>query len=228
MIQSIRRTLPLFLALSALGASLSAPAQFYKLHGDSLSVGGIGQFTTPLTSSTSSGVYNVPFRTGATTYSTTISNQQQGTTNSAGFLVSLQMQPAWWAGVEFNYAFTHYSERYNFNYSNTTTRQGAGFPTDAHEATAAYSFHPRHIPLQPFLNIGGGAIDFAPRNASNQWRGAGLAELGIDLPTPSKHLAFRIEGRALVYRAPNFYYSAISTRSWRVTEEPSISATYKF
>ena len=101
-------------------------------------------------------------------------------------------------------------------------------PTDQHELTAAYLIHPKHIPFQPFIGIGGGSIDFSPSNASNQWRGAGLLESGFDMRTHNPHLSFRIEGRSLYYRSPNFYQPAISTRSWRVTEQPTISAHYAF
>lgn len=224
MSSSIRRILPLVLIL----ALAPAHAQFMKSHGVSVSVGATGQFTTPLTATSTTGNYNVPFQSGSTTYAESISNQQQFTTDSAGFLTSLDMHPVAWAGVEFNYSFTHYSERYSFNYSSTSALQQVQVPVDVHEATAAYSFHPRHIPFQPFLNIGGGALDFAPGVASNQWRAAGLAEFGFDLPVHYRHIGFRVEGRSLYYRAPNFYQPAISTRSWRVTAEPSISTYYRF
>ena len=225
--QAFRRTLPILILLSAIGAQ----AQFYKseFHNSSLSVGGFGQFTTPLTTDPGSGNYIVPFGAGISTYPVTITNKQQFTTDSAGFITSFQFHPVSWAGVELNYSFTHYSERFTFNYSTpANSAQHIYAPTDAHEATAAYSFHPKHIPFQPFLNIGGGSIDFAPRNLANQWRGAGLTELGFDLPTHSSRIGFRVEGRALIYRAPNFGSPQFSTRSWRVTEEPSASVYYKF
>lgn len=227
MVPSARRTLPVLLASLLLPLlPAAASAQFYKLHGGSLSVGATGNFNTTLTSSPSTGTFNVP-QTGGGVITTSVSNQQQFTTLSTGFLTSLQFHPVSWAGIELNYGFNHYSERYAFNYTNTTAGQSVNVPVDTHEATAAYQFHPRFIPFQPFVNVGGGAIDFAPSVASNQWRGAGLLETGFDIPA-SKHIGFRIEGRALFYRAPNFYTPAISTRSWRVTEQPSVSAYYRF
>jgi hypothetical protein len=224
MIRTLRNTLSLLLVFSAVAAS----AQFARLHVGSVSVGGTGQFTTPLTSNPSSGVYNVPFQNGATTYATTISGQRQFTTTSVGFLTSVQLHPAAWAGIELNYGFNHYSERFAFNYATPNPTQTLNVPTDMHEFTAAYSFHPKHIPFQPFVNIGGGYLDFTPRNASNQFRETGLAEVGFDLPGGNKHIGWRVQGRSLFYRAPNFSTSSISTRSWRVTEEPSVSVFYKF
>jgi hypothetical protein len=223
------------LPLAFFAAAISAPAQqaqdqhvnYFHTHGASLSVGGTGQFSTILEQSPSAGTYNIR-STNGTTQATVVSGQQQYTTDAAGFVASLGYHPVPWAGVEFNYGYTHYSERYGYNYAGTAATQRTSIPTDWHEATAAYQFHPKFIPFQPFLNIGGGAIDFAPSNASNQWRGAGLLEAGFDLPVHYSHIGFRVEGRSLYYRSPNFYQPVISTRSWRVTTEPSISAFYRF
>jgi hypothetical protein len=222
--KSFRRTLPLLFVATAIGAH----AQYAKTHGLSWSVGGTGQFSSLLESSPATTTNLVPF-SGGGLVAETVTNKQQYTTDSAGFVTSAQFHPVAWAGVEFNYGFTHYSERYAYSYSTVPgTRQTSSIPVDAHEATGAYQFHPKHIPFQPFVNIGGGAIDFAPRNAANQWRGAGLLEVGFDVPTHSRHIGFRVEGRSLYYRSPNFNSSALSTRSWRATEEPSVSTYYRF
>ena len=215
------------LLILVVAAATSAHAQIYTLKGASISFGATGQFTTPLTTNPRTGSYAVSTPAGGVIDST-ISGQQQFTTGSVGFLTSIQLHPRPWAGVEVNYGFTHFSERYAFNTSSATAQETIGVKQDMHELTSAYVFHPRHIPFQPFVNVGGGAVDFAPTSASNQWRGAGLVETGFDIPSGSKHLAFRVEGRALIYRAPNFYTPAISTGSWRVTDEPTVSAVYRF
>ncbi|ADW71291.1 hypothetical protein [Granulicella tundricola] len=218
------------ITLVALGAS-AANAQFYKdvfkPYGASISVGGTGLFSTPLDSNPTSGTFNVP-RVGGGTLSETVSNQHQDTTWSAGFITSLQFHPKPWAGLELNYGFSRFSEVYSYNYSSTPTVQSSKVTTDMHEYTAAYQFHPKHIPFQPFVNVGGGYVEFVPGTASGQFRETGLLEAGFDIPTHTKHIGFRIEGRSLYYRAPNFENSAISTRSWRVTTEPSISTYYRF
>ena len=224
MISAIKRSL---LPLLFTAATVGAHAQIFTLHGASIAIGGTGQFTTPLTTNASSGTFNVPSSPGGT-LSQTVSNQQQFTTDSAGFLASLTIHPRPWAGIEVNYGLNRYSERYTFNYSSATAASRLSVPVFSHDFTAAYVIHPRHIPFQPFINIGGGYISFLPSYASNQWRGTGLLETGFDIPTPNKHLAFRAEGRALVYRAPNFDQPSISTRGWRVTEEPSLSAVFRF
>ena len=48
------------------------------------------------------------------------------------------------------------------------------------------------------------------------------------MPYTARKLALRVEGRALIYRAPNFNNALLSTRSWRVSSEPSASFVYRF
>ena len=190
-----------------------------------MSVGGTGQFSTILEQNPNPVLVNVNPNGSATT---TVFNQQQYTTWSAGFVTSLQFHPKPWAGVALNYGFTHYTERFAYTLANSGATATSSAPTDVHEFTGGYEFHPKRIPFQPFVIIGGGALDFTPSNASNQIRGAGYLETGFDLPVHTQHVGFRISGRELVYRAPNFYQPAISTRAWRSTEEPSVSMFYRF
>ncbi len=227
MISTLKRALPMFLLLAA----AKAPAQFYKYlpqHGASVSVGATGNFVTPMTENPNP-VTTVTGINPAT--ATTFTNQSQYITSSVGFLTSLQFHPVPWAGVEVNYGYQHYSERFNYNSTSSAGTQTASVPTTTHEATAAYQFHPKHIPFQPFVNIGGGAIDFVPTNGGqNQWRAAGLLETGFEvgMPHTARKLALRIQGRGLFYRAPNFDNAALSTRSWRASAEPSASFVYRF
>ncbi len=221
MIHLLRRTVPVLLALSA----VSAQAQYLKTHGATLSVGGTGQFSTILEQNNVPVTVNVNPNGSSTT---TASNQQQFTTWSAGFLTSLQFHPVSWAGVAFNYGFNHYQERFQYTYANTGATGQTQVPTDVHEFTGGYLFHPKHIPFQPYVEVGGGALDFTPSTTSNQIRGTGLLETGFDLPIKSERIGFRVSGRTLIYRAPNFYQPAISTRAWRSTEEPVVSAYYRF
>jgi hypothetical protein len=228
MSSSLKRSLPLL----ALLVAANAPAQFYRYlpdHGASVSVGATGNFATPLT--TNPTPYTTNTVSSGVTLTNTYSNQQQYITSSVGFLTSLQFHPVAWAGIELNYGYQHYSEKYSYNRATITATQFASVPTTTHEATAAYQFHPKHIPFQPFVNIGGGAIDFVDtRNGPNQWRGAGLLEAGFEIGMPRTHskLALRLQGRGLFYRAPNYYNPVISTRSWRASAEPSASFVYRF
>src|ERR1700710_2245520 len=140
MFKFTRYTLPLFLV------AFSAHAQYLKNHKASLSAGGTGQFTKTLNDDPENFTTTAPLPV-AGTYPVVVSNQMQYTTGSTGFLTSLQAHPVAWAGMELNYGFTHYQERYTFNYINTATptaQQEIRMPTDQHEATAAYLIHPRH------------------------------------------------------------------------------------
>jgi hypothetical protein len=199
---------------------------YFHDHGASLAVGATGQFSTILEQNDSRTTYTTTV--GGAPITNTVFNHHQDTTDSTGLLATFDVHPRPWAGVEFNYGFTHYSERFSYQNANVTTPGRVSVPVDWHEATGAYQFHPRHIPFQPFVNIGGGAIDFVPGNGQNQWRGAGLVEAGFDLPIKYKHVGFRVEGRSLIYRSPNFNQPLISTRSWRATTQPALSAFYRF
>ena len=219
------------LALLAASACSAQIAHYAKTHGVSVSVGATGNFVTPLTTNPSTQTFNT-VSTGGVNITDTISNQSQFITSSPGLLTSFQFHPVAWAGVEVNYGYQHYSERFNYNVGRTPATQTSSIPTTTHEATAAYQFHPKHIPFQPFVNVGGGAIYFNPTQGggASQWRGTGLVETGFEfaMPYTSRKLALRIQGRGLFYRAPNFNNALLSTRSWRVSSEPSASFVYRF
>jgi hypothetical protein len=192
-----------FATLCALAlVAATAHAQFYKLHNVDLSGGAIGQSPTTL-STQNTGVI-------------------QTNTNSFGGLFSIKEHPVSWAGIEVNYGYTEMSEQYFASTYNARTH------VDMHEATAAYIFHPHFRKLQPFVAIGGGAVDFVPNIGQNQWRGAGLVELGFDIPTSNPHMGFRAMGRELIYRDPNFGQPELASKQWVGITEPSLGVWYRF
>ncbi len=133
-----------------------------------------------------------------------------------------------WAGIEFNYTYTEYG-RNIINQGPVPYNQYVH--TDQHEATAAYLFHPHlhYRSVKPFLAIGGGYTDFIPSYAgSNQWRGTGLVELGLDIPTSNPHFGFRLQGRELIYRHPDFNQTDLASRTWAATSEPEFGVWYRF
>jgi hypothetical protein len=168
-----------------------------------LAVGATGQYTQPMTSDGPASVW---------------------TTDSTGLLVSLRALPVAGSGLELNYQYTKFSEVYN-------SPVGGGVfvrtdvPVSFREVTGAFLFHSHNLwGAQPFLSLGGGGIDFVPHvaGAHNQWRGAGLAEFGFDLPA-SRYFGIRLQGRSLFYRAPNFNSNALQSRTWVATVNPSAS-----
>jgi hypothetical protein len=186
----------------------TAHAQIYKLHNADVGVAATYQLTETLNSNNPSVL--------------------QQTTNSPGLVFTLRDHPVAWAGVEFNYGFTRYSQRYTYQVAGTNTFSTLSDSNSVHEATAAYLFHPHFRHLQPFIGIGGGAMDFMPTQGPNQWRGAGLLEAGLDIPTRNPHFGFRAQGRSLFYRAPNFNIVGASSKSWVATTEPSGGVYFRF
>ncbi len=197
----------LFLSLCGFAfAAASAQAQYsyLKVHNTDIGGGAIGQFTTELPAGNSSSV-------------------TQNTQDSLGGMFTIRTHPVSWAGVEVNYGYTRYTQYYAAPGYTARTK------SDAHEATAAYMFHPHFRKLQPFVALGGGAIDFVPTlTGQNQWRGTGLVEVGLDIPTSNPHFGFRAQGRELIYRAPNYGQSLLASRKWVATSEPSFGVWYRF
>jgi hypothetical protein len=210
----LRTFLSATLAFACIAVADRAHGQFYKLHGADVGVAATGQFTTSITSQ----------RTGSTGQLL----PHQATTTSPGALVTLREHPVSWAGIELNYQYIKMSERYFSAYNNAAL---AYVPTDVHEATAAYLFHVKMHKLQPYLAVGGGALDFRPANGvsnrSPQWRATGLVDVGLDMQTHSR-LGFRIGARDLIYRAPNFNSAALASSRWVSTEEPYGGVYVKF
>ncbi len=205
---SLRRIFPAVLVFAVLGSAANMKAQFYKLHNADIAVGGTGNFTTTLTSN---------------------SSNQQYTTDSAGFIGSLRDHPVAWAGVELNYGYTHMTQQYAYTNNGSAVQQN--IVSGVHEGTAAYMFHPHFFHIQPFVNVGGGALYFNGSTLGtqeSQWRGAGLVETGFDLPTHNRHFGFRVQGRTLIYRAPDYGTIKLSSRSWVATTQPSVSAYIRF
>lgn len=187
-------------------SGMSAKGQIYKLHNADVAMGGTGQFTTSITDQT-----NTP---------------HQATTDSAGFLFSFREHPVPWAGIELNYQYSSFSERYTSSFNGAPL---ASVPLSFHEGTGAYLFHRNYGRVHPFLGIGGGTLYFdSITPLGGQLRGTGLFEVGADAVTHNPHLAFRVQARSLLYRAPNFNDSAIATSRWVATTEPSASVVLRF
>lgn len=202
------RILSTVFALATIGAATTGQAQFYKFHGADVGVAATGQYTTSITSQ-DFGTNGAPL-------------PHQGTTDSPGVLLTLRDRPISWVGVEVNYQYTKFDERF----------VSGGLPTsiatNVHEASAAYLLHLHVRRLSPYVGVGGGALDFIPVTGANaQWRGTGLVDVGLDLQTHSR-LGFRIGARDLIYRAPNFEMAQLSSSRWVSTEEPYGGVYFKF
>jgi hypothetical protein len=205
----------LFFALLALCGSVAlaqgtsrfpGKSELTNLYDVSTGFGGTGLFTQSITNQT-----NVP---------------HQAETGSVGFLTSFRDHPVRFLDIEVNYQYSSYTERF----TPLTARPVLNVALAFHEFTAGYVFH-RHPdrlhPLKPlpFLVIGGGEIYFnpSPGRFNTQFRPTGLVELGADVPTFNPHVSYRLAGRVLPYRAPNFDRPEYATSAWHATIEPAIS-----
>lgn len=200
-----------FLVATLVVASLTLPAcsqakpagerRFSPLTGVEIGAGAVGTFTQVLPTNNSS----VP----------------QTATEALGGILTIKDQPLSWMGFELNYGLSDFSEKFG-------TSQNLRVKTAMHEGTGALVFHPRLFQLQPFLAIGGGYLVFVPSQGRSQWRAAGLGEMGFDVPTSSPHFGFRVQGRVLVYSAPNFYNTTLGTANWVATVEPMAGVWYRW
>jgi len=202
-------------------ATTSKGRPFARLGLGDVGVAATGQFTTSITSQNiGSGGQVLP---------------HQATTDSPGMLATIHIQPASWAGLEFNYQYSRFSERFfraprtqGIVY-NPNLNTPVNVSTDFHEATGAYVLHLKpHKKVSPYVGIGGGYIDFEPIQVDrNQWRGTGLVDIGFNMQTVS-NLGFRVGARDLIYRAPDYFDTSLSSSRWVSTEEPYAGVYLKF
>jgi hypothetical protein len=68
----------------------------------------------------------------------------------------------------------------------------------------------------------------SPVHQHTQVRPTGLFELGTDFASFNSHVSYRIGGRVLPYRAPNFNNPGLATSAWHVTVEPAISVALHY
>ncbi|MBS1816053.1 MAG: hypothetical protein JSS87_14370 [Acidobacteria bacterium] len=195
-------------AVAVLASTLTAGAQFYKIHGLEAGVNATGRYVTP------------------------IGNENARTpqpTEGVGFLLNLREQPFSWAGIELNYGYNQFNERYDT--PNGVGSQRINVPTVQHEATIGYVAHVKTMwGVQPFLVVGGGATDFVPRQpAPNQWRGAGMYEVGFDvIPKWTPRVGFRFQQHALIYKAPDFYQDSLRSNTWVHQSSPAAGVFMRF
>ena len=180
------------------------------IHELDLGVAATGQFTTSITNQT---------------YATNgMLLPNQATTTSAGAMATLRDHPVRFVTLEFNYQYTHFSERFFV----------PGFaapvyvPTSLHEFTGAYVFRFNRRSVSPYVALGGGYLAFQPpAQFHHQLRGTYLLDMGLDLHTPTR-ITFRIGAHGLTYRAPDFAIGQLSSSRWVATTEPYIGAHYTF
>jgi hypothetical protein len=200
----MKKRLILAAAVAAVVGTSCAQGQFYKIRGLEAGASATGRYVTP------------------------ISNENSVTprpTEGVGLLVTLRAAPKSWLGLEANYGLNHYNERYSAQGATKTVN------TFQHEATLGYVVHLKTLyGLQPFMVVGGGATDFSPRGGGqNQWRGAGMYEVGFDyIPKRSPNVGFRIQQHALLYKAPDLYNNPLRSNTWVHQSSPAAGVFVRF
>lgn len=195
--------------IAAVAGATCAQGQFYKIRGLEAGASATGRYVTP------------------------ISNENSVTprpTEGVGLLVTLRAAPKSWLGLEANYGLNHYNERYSTQ-GVTDRTVNDRINTYQHEATLGYVLHLKTLyGIQPFVVVGGGATDFLPRGGGqNQWRGAGMYEVGFDyIPKRSPHVGFRIQQHALLYKAPDYYQNALRSNTWVHQSSPAAGVFVRF
>ncbi len=86
--------------------------------------------------------------------------------------------------------------------------------------------------LQPFVGRGerSAVLQSVERSRLCKMTEApGLAEFGLGCAYGrAAHLGFRVQGRSLLYRAPNFFNASIASSRWVSTNQPSASVYLRF
>ncbi|MBZ5597606.1 MAG: porin family protein [Acidobacteriia bacterium] len=156
----------------------------------------------------------------------------QNPTHSGGLLASYRLALGNHSAVELNYGYSRNTQNFTGAFPGTFAAQQA----NVHEATAAYVLSMNRAGrLDPFVLGGGGALIFSPTGSSfnpilggdTQAKGTFLYGAGVDYRLV-RGLGLRLQYRGLVYKAPDFGLSAISTDSWTHTAEPSVGLTFRF
>lgn len=186
-----------------------------------IAVQGTGQFTN-----SSSG--KDPYASGVTRRADT----------TGGFLVSYRYRLWRWLAVEGNYGFAPNSLQYSTAYG---LYSGDAY---MHQATTGVVVNlpaTTRFKFSPYLLADGGALIFNPTSsgfrttggfstyptAARQTKAVFIYGAGADFPL-TKRLSFRAEYRRMVYHAPDFGVSTLTTGAVTHTAQPSAGIVFRF
>jgi opacity protein-like surface antigen len=162
-------------------------------------------------------------------------NVTQNPSNSLGGLATYRFRINNLSSVEASYGLTRNSQYYAVGSVITGEPTFFAIQTNISEATADYVFTPwRSGRLSPFLLAGAGALIFNPTGnsfgtsgAATEVKGAFAYGAGADYRL-LRNLALRLQYRGLVYRAPDFYVSGLTTGAYGNLAEPSVGLVFRF
>jgi outer membrane immunogenic protein len=162
-------------------------------------------------------------------------NVTQNPSNSLGGLATYRFRINSLSSVEASYGLTRNSQYYAVGSVITGEPTFFSIQTNVSEATADYVFTPsRSGRLRPFVLVGAGALIFNPTGnsfgtsgAATEVKGAFAYGAGADYRL-LRNLALRLQYRGLLYRAPDFYVSGLSTGAYGNLAEPSVGMVFRF
>jgi len=169
--------------------------------------------------------------TGFFTKDTNNNGTFQRGTESGGLLVGYRHSLYRWISAEAVYGYARNTQQFS---------NAFGFgrvQANVHQATGGFVVNlPFLANFRPYVLAEGGALVFAPtRNpggaipgTSRQSEGVFVYGGGVDYPFLSSHLLLRAEYRGLVYNAPDFESSVLSTNSWTHTAQPAAGFVVRF
>ena len=152
-------------------------------------------------------------------------------TRSAGLLTSYTYLFKKWGGIEGSYGYSRNSQNYLVDGIGI-----GGVQANIHEFTGAFRFAiPAHISkLRPYAVAGTGALRFSPTTdignaagAVSQTKGVFLYGAGAEFDL-ARHLGLNAQYRGLVYKAPDFAISGMTTDARTHLAQPSVGVFFRF
>ncbi len=190
--------------LSALRGVAQVTATQRQLQRLDLAVNGTGEFTKSVQGTNYQGV-----------------SLTQTVSNTLGALVTLRYTKSPLLGLEANYGYARYNERFSRYII-------GGAQTNASEYTLGYVAHgPELFGLRSFGSIGAGSIAFRPTTAGGQGlparaRLAAYYAVGLEEPLFSSHFGVRAQFRQIFYKAPDFDQNYLTINQRTFTTEPAV------
>jgi outer membrane immunogenic protein len=162
-------------------------------------------------------------------------NVTQTPSNALGGLATYRFKIDKFSSVEANYGLTRNTQYYAASSVLTGEPTFFAIQTNISEATADYVFTPwKSGRLSPFLLAGAGVVIFNPTGnsygttaAGTEVKGAISYGGGADYRI-LRNLALRLQYRGLIYKAPDFYVTGLTTGTVGNLAEPSLGLVFRF
>ncbi|MFP5228470.1 MAG: hypothetical protein ACLGXA_12670 [Acidobacteriota bacterium] len=191
------------LSLSVVLFCTAAQAQ-KAFHNDEISIGGFYQLTPNVTGN---GITDSTSRSGG---------------GEAAFSHSFHPLIGW----QVSYDYTRYTEFY--------TGQAFGYQHNVHAINGDYYVHgARAFGFRPYAMAGATLLDFSPslnggQNVPYQPRAGANFGGGIEIPMLAHNFGLQLQYRGILYKAPDFALTKLTTGAFRLTSQPTVGIYFHF